>query len=386
MKTLLFISILSVSFITGSASALAQEESESPSDTTSATQAAEPVAASAKQEGLKAFSKYDFVPGDEVIFFDDFSQDNIGDFPALWNTNSSGEIVTLNTIPGKWLKMQTDGYFVPDLKSKMPENFTIEYDLVYSYTNVGDAPDFGVAIISKTESDLINGLVPGNGGCEFRINPYSVSTIDWKEGVYGENNKTVDNSYLQQKNDQVVRISIAVQRERVRIYVDQEKVFDVPRMLYKGMVYDWVRFYSGSAAEGYTPYISNFRVAVGAPDMRSKLITEGKLVTRGILFDSGSDKIRPESYGTLKMIAGILKDNATVRVKIIGHTDSDGDEKMNLDLSKRRAASVKNALSGEFGIELSRMEVDGKGESEPVESNSTPEGKANNRRVEFVKL
>ena len=86
------------------------------------------------------------------------------------------------------------------------------------------------------------------------------------------------------------------------------------------------------------------------------------------------------------MIAAILRDNAAVRFKIIGHTDSDGDEKMNLDLSKRRAASVKNALSGEFGIDSSRMEVDGKGEGEPVDSNTTPEGKANDRRVEFVKL
>jgi OmpA-OmpF porin, OOP family len=384
MKTL--ISILTLSSLFIAAPAFAQEEPENGSNPDTVARQAQPTAVQPPQEGLKAFSKFDFIPGEQVIFFDDFSQDNIGDFPALWNTNSSGEVVTFNTIPGKWLKMQPDGYFVPDLKNKMPENFTVEYDLVYSYTNVGDAPDFGIAIISKTEGDLINSLVPGNGGCEFRMNPYSVSTIDWKEGVYGENNKSVDNSYLQEKNNQVTRISIAVQKERVRIYVDQEKVFDVPRMLYKGMVYDWIRFYSGSQAEGYTPYIGNFRVAVGATDMRSKLITEGKLVTRGIMFDSGSDRIKPESYGTLKMIAGILKDNAAVRVRITGHTDSDGDEQLNLDLSKRRAASVKNALSGEFGIDSSRMDIDGKGESEPVDSNATPEGKANNRRVEFVKL
>ena len=89
---------------------------------------------------------------------------------------------------------------------------------------------------------------------------------------------------------------------------------------------------------------------------------------------------------TLKEISEVLKDNATVKVKIIGHTDSDGDDKSNLDLSKRRAASVKNALSTEFGIDASRMETDGKGESEPASANTTSEGKANNRRVEFIKL
>jgi len=120
--------------------------------------------------------------------------------------------------------------------------------------------------------------------------------------------------------------------------------------------------------------------------MRSKLLTEGKLVTHGILFDVNSDKIKPESYGTLKEISNVLKENPDVRVKIVGHTDSDGSDAANLDLSKKRAASVKNSLSKNFGIDASRMETDGKGESEPIADNKTPEGKANNRRVEFIKL
>lgn len=120
--------------------------------------------------------------------------------------------------------------------------------------------------------------------------------------------------------------------------------------------------------------------------MRSKLLTEGKLVTHGILFDVGSDKIKPESYTTLKEIATVLKENPEVRVKIIGHTDSDGSDAANLELSKRRAASVKNALSKDFGIDASRMETDGKGESQPIADNKTQEGKANNRRVEFIRL
>jgi outer membrane protein OmpA-like peptidoglycan-associated protein len=127
-------------------------------------------------------------------------------------------------------------------------------------------------------------------------------------------------------------------------------------------------------------------VAVGAPDMRNKLITEGKLVTYGIYFDSGSDKIKPESAGTMKEIATVLNENSAVKIKIIGHTDSDGDDAKNLDLSKRRSISVKNALSSEYGIEALRIETDGKGESQPIAANSTSEGKAQNRRVELIKL
>ena len=84
---------------------------------------------------------------------------------------------------------------------------------------------------------------------------------------------------------------------------------------------------------------------MGAPDTRNKLITEGKFITRGILFDVNSDKIKPESYGTLKDMANVLLENTEVKVKIIGHTDADGDVQSNLDLSKRRALAVKNALA-----------------------------------------
>jgi outer membrane protein OmpA-like peptidoglycan-associated protein len=143
---------------------------------------------------------------------------------------------------------------------------------------------------------------------------------------------------------------------------------------------DRLRFEYGAAM------VSNVRIAVGAPDTRSKLITEGRLVSYGIYFDVNKDVVKPESYGTLKEIAAALTDNPGVRVKIIGHTDSDGADAANLDLSKRRADAVKNELAKSFGIDASRFETEGAGESKPVAPNDTPVNKALNRRVEFVKL
>jgi outer membrane protein OmpA-like peptidoglycan-associated protein len=87
----------------------------------------------------------------------------------------------------------------------------------------------------------------------------------------------------------------------------------------------------------------------------------------------------------LNDIATVLKENPAVSVKIIGHTDSDGDDALNLDLSKRRAESVRSELSSKFGIDASRMQTEGAGESKPVAPNDTPSNKAMNRRVEFVK-
>ena len=150
--------------------------------------------------------------------------------------------------------------------------------------------------------------------------------------------------------------------------------------------YNSIVYWMQGAADGVNYYLTNLRLAVGAPDTRNKLLTEGKWVTHGILFDVNSATIKSESYGTLKEIAGVLKENTDVKVKIIGHTDADGDDKSNMDLSKRRAASVKEFLSKEFSIDESRMETDGMGESKPVDKNTTPAGKANNRRVEFIKI
>ena len=141
-----------------------------------------------------------------------------------------------------------------------------------------------------------------------------------------------------------------------------------------------IRFDSG------TPMISNIRIATGMPDMRSKLLTEGKLISYGIYFDVNKDVVKQESFPSIKEIATILKDNPTIKVKIVGHTDSDGDEKFNMDLSKRRAAAVKTVLINDFSIDASRLQSDGKGESSPVAPNDSATNKSLNRRVEFIKL
>ena len=138
--------------------------------------------------------------------------------------------------------------------------------------------------------------------------------------------------------------------------------------------------------DGGTPLLGNFRIATGLPDMRSKLLTEGKLISYGIYFDVNKDVVKAESYPSIKEIAAILKDNPNVKIKIVGHTDSDGDDKSNLELSKRRSESVKNALVTNFSIEASRIATDGKGEIEPIAPNDNVTNKALNRRVEFIKL
>ena len=305
-------------------------------------------------------SKYDFIPGDRVLFFDDFSQDAVGDFPALWTANSAGEINTINIAPGNWFNLNsTDGnyFYLNDIE--FPKNFIIEFDIVPK--TKGGRIAAGLLLYGETKrKEMDNNPAPGNGGIMISIEKGYWNTWGYKSG---ESEKITGKSDVKPViAEKVNHVIIWVQGRRLRIYHEQAKVLDMPTNIYDGVKLSRLCFrLSRGASSG--SYISNLRITDAAPDMRSKLITEGKLVSYGIYFDVNKDVVKSESNGTLKEIAAVLTENPDVKIKIVGHTDSDGDDKSNLDLSKRRAASVKNILVKDFGIDAARIETDGKGES-----------------------
>ena len=326
--------------------------------------------------GLAAYSQFDFTPGQKVIFFDDFSQDNKGDFPALWFSDGSGEVVTMNNYPGKWLNITAKGCYFPERDLQTTENFTVEFDMIFP------AERFNVLfylVSGNVKNPGEGGAIPGKAGVRTEITNHAINYSGYADGVFTLDGGKDDNLAF----GKIVHFSYWVQKQRLRIYVNEKKEIDVPRIMPAGYKFNILRFEVGDEDK---PFISNFRVAAGAPDTRNKLITEGKLVTYGIYFDVNSDKVKPESYGTLKEIAGVLNEVPDVKVKIFGHTDSDGDDAKNMDLSKRRAASVKAELAKTFGVKAERLETDGMGETKPVAPNDTPANKALNRRVEFIKL
>ena len=328
-------------------------------------------------------SKFDFVPGEKVIFYDDFSAENIGDFPVQWNTNSSGEIITIAKFPGRWFQMGQSGYFIPEAKENFTENFTVEFDLVpmnLTGTEYLYGTDF--IILSGTLSDPNEGgAIPGKAGNRITPEFENINWSNWSEKTEGY--KDDGNGIFQFNVNQKYHVAFWVQKQRLRMYADEKKILDLPRGLIDGYVYNIFRF---QTSDEVNPIISNFRIAAGLPDTRNKLLTEGKLISYGIQFDVNSDKVKPVSYATLKEIAQVLKDNPTIKVKIIGHTDSDGNDASNLDLSKRRAASVKAELTKTFSVDAATLETDGLGESQPLAPNDTAVNKAKNRRVEFIKL
>lgn len=335
--------------------------------------------------GLQSYSKYDFIPGEKVIFYEDFSQDAVGDFPALWNTNGSAEVVTTNLFPGNWMKFDGDEAIWTDALLMLPDNYTIEFDVVPIKNKQGHVPGFMIRLMqAKNVKSWDGGTVPGNGGFQFHTDYGRPFYSTWLFGSECEKLKLdgfKDDEMYKQKVEIKYHIAIWVQKSRLRLYQNQDKVFDIPKAFPTGCVKpDRIRFERGAAM------VSNIRIAVGAPDMRNKMMTEGKLVTYGIYFDVNKDIVKPESYGTLKEIAAILNEVPDVKVKIVGHTDSDGQDAANLDLSKRRAASVKSELVKSFNVNGDRLVTDGMGEAQPVSPNDSPANKALNRRVEFIKM
>jgi len=332
-------------------------------------------------EELSVYSKFDFVPGDKILMVDDFSLDNMGDFPSKWNTNGTGELVTIDK--EKWFKLAGKSTYIPDLPSVLPSDYTIEFDML-------------TVVDQKTSSEAKLEIWLEDNNLFNRSNDMAKVEIPLclfiSRGFIVENrvanSRVIRNAVEKDIRDILLEnnhISIAVNGKRFRMWVNENKVVDVPRLVPENIVS--FKLHPRSVRDGIDKvFISNVKIAAGGVDLRNQLLENGKFTTTGILFNSGSDQIKPESYGVLKQIAEALQQETTLNLNIIGHTDADGNDRQNLTLSEKRAVSVKNALVSQFSIDKNRLQTEGKGETEPVDNNTTTEGKANNRRVEFVKI
>lgn len=333
-----------------------------------------------KPKDLEVYSKFDFVPGDKILVADDFSLDNLGDFPAKWNTNGTGELVTINN--EKWFKLAGKSIYIPDLPSNLPDNYTIEFDM---FTEL-DKKTSSLAKLEiwlednnmfDTSKNMARVEIPL---CLFNNIGFIVENRIASKRIIRNSIEKDIRAILLQKN----HISIAINNKRFRLWVNENKTVDVPRLVPNNIIS--FKLYPRNIRDGIdNVYINNVKIAQGGLDLRNQLLKNGKFSTTGILFNSGSDRIKPVSFGVLKEIAKTLHQDSKLNLKIIGHTDSDGDDKQNLKLSKKRALAVKNVLISQLNISKNRLQTEGKGESQPIDKNNTTEGKANNRRVEFIK-
>jgi OOP family OmpA-OmpF porin len=324
------------------------------------------------------YGKYDFIPGDKVIFLDDFSDTDVGEFPVKWSLKGPGgggntvEVVDykgkrfLRSVPPS---SKDDGLSASTLyarlktKGDMPEKFTVEFDAVLSNAS-GYSNQYYLLIYDE--------------------NGYP-ATMPGSICISGDQGRSQNTTTSINKNDGGVHhIAVSVNGTFVKAYVDNLRVVNDPDAVTRPLNYIGIHLL---ANHGYsdTVMFTNFRFAEGGKDIKSAINMEGKIVTHGILFDTGSDKIKAESLPTLKKILTILEETPALKFSIEGHTDNQGTKELNQPLSQRRAKAVESWLIGK-GIPSTRLQSKGWGDAKPMDTNDTLEGRANNRRVEFLKI
>jgi len=352
-----------------------------------------------EEPALKSYTKYDFIPGEHILYYDNFEGEALAELPTAWNTSGTGEVTIFDKYPGNWLRLHKPFTYLSSNKKEFGENYTVEFDVILNLKNNGWMyPEFYVGLFASKDE-------PNDGNDFLKDQKKYAAVVTTVAPAEFKNSKVRVNSYLASKSHftgdnkvfeslenfygKPVHVSIQVQKERFRMWINEEKLFDVPKGVPTGVIMNQVYFEVGHTnynEDQYGVFVSNIKVATGKPDTRHKLVEEGKFSTTGILFDFQSAVIKPESYAVVKEIAAVLKENASIKIKVIGHTSSDGDDKANMELSMKRSAAVKDMLVSEFGLDATRLESEGKGETQPVADNKTKEGKMLNRRVEFIKL
>ncbi|GAO44266.1 OmpA family protein [Flavihumibacter petaseus] len=344
---------------------------------------------SGKTSGTAVKGESDFIPGVAVIFEDRFSQDAMGDFPAKWNTNGSGKVVTLTTEKFKWLEVVHNSIVAPVLDKSLPENCTIEFDLFLRADG-----DHSTPFIQFGLSEVRDVLKEDMGYRDrFFINLHRYAETDGKTLEYGFRNDIVGNKSdfpLTSYVNNTLHVAIAINKTRIRLYLDDKKIIDLPKALTPGMRNTFfINNNQTIPASEIGLLVTNIRIANADTDARSLLLKQlmetGSAVTNEILFDVNSDHIKKESFPIIDQIGNGLVQNAALKISIVGHTDNDGADLDNLVLSQKRAAAVKLYLTENFAVAGSRIITEGRGEKQPVAPNTTAEGKAKNRRVEFIK-
>ncbi|MFI5185567.1 MAG: OmpA family protein [Chitinophagales bacterium] len=322
---------------------------------------------------IKTYQNYDFVPGDKVLFEDHFTDDQDGEFPSHWEL-TAGQATQNKVKTGEEAFFLTEGNYVrvnPRMKTEtyLTDPFTIEYDTYFAPGTYGP-----IVMLGFKDKDGGNNRESGvhisRDEASFDGNEVKFSK-SYPEDLKGDN---FDNKWH--------HVAIAYKNKQLKIYVDQYRILVVPDTK---ETYDKMSF-AGIGSDESPIIVKNLRIAAGGQmNMIGKKFTESKIVTHGINFDIDKAIIKPESMGTLNMIVQVMKDNPDIKFEVDGHTDNTGTAPHNLTLSQQRADAVKDQLI-KMGIDASRLTSKGFGDTKPIGDNNTLEGKANNRRVEFVKM
>ncbi len=304
---------------------------------------------------------FDFIPGPDVLFFTDFSQDEVGNFPP-WLKYGRGNMEVAEWEGRRWLR-GSGGWaeFAIPLNGVLPERFTLELEY---FSDINSQP---LQIRFQPETNA----------------PYAY-WAPHRSGVKG-NAPRIDawsrtDEGAQERRERPFFARMRVDGNTVKVYTDATRTANSPEAPMGRSDTIFVRMPSVSQPA----MLTSIRVTGGGAPIYDDLLANGRVIARGIYFDDDSSTLRNESAPTLRGLCRTMTDNPDVAILVEGHTDSRGDEAHNLDLSQERAESVRGYLVSDCGISEERVEAVGMGEANPIASNDTQVGQQQNRRVELA--
>lgn len=327
--------------------------------------------AQAGPPGGAANANYDFEAGERTIFAEDFTSDNLGDFPRRLEFRK-GNLEVVDWNGRRWLRARSSSLFAVDLGEELPETFTIEFDL-----HVQGSITDGIVIFTTDEDRLTGHYYTHN---YFRIGHRHTTGVS--AGGYGEGLSS-SSSEADAMHRGVATARIMVDGSYAKVYVNRRRVANVPNADLPRTGKLW---FVVPGQEDAPTYLTGLRIAAGGKDLYDALATEGRVAVQDILFATNSAEIEPSSAVVLEEIAGMLSERPELKLLIEGHTDDQGGFQHNMKLSGERAAAVKAHLVERHAIAPDRLETIGLGSTQPTVSNDTEANRAENRRVELVRI
>ena len=341
----------------------------------------------APQQNEKAlemtYAKSDFVAGDEIIFDDNLSGEKLGEFPSMWDLlNGVVEVASYGGVKAIHFEVPSAGVIVPlmkNMKNYLPDVFTIEFDFWVNDPKKEPKDDQQYRLYFRnTNKDWIADLIFADfaytGGLNM-VFSYKSASGDDNRSASADNVAYVKNAWN--------HLSVSFNKRAFKAYVNGIRIINVPAMTAPNNFEVHQTHWGGFS--GNRNAITNIRLAKGAVPLYDRMMSAGKFITYGITFDVGKSTIKPESMGEINRIVTLMKENPELKFSVEGHTDNTGNAANNQTLSEARSQAVVDKLV-ENGIARDRLKAAGKGQTAPISDNATDEGRAKNRRVEFVKI
>ncbi len=332
--------------------------------------------------------KSDFVRGSVVLFQDDLKDEQLGEFPSKWDPlEGNAEVASVNG--KKCMELEVNNSWLQPLMSNMesylPDVFTFECDFFVSKSE--ETKGFKFNFNPAKGSELTHAFeisISGSDAAEIYVY-YSTPTGDMRTSKVNDK---------KMKLNAWNHLAVSFNKRALKVYLNDVRMINLPNVM-APVTMTMNQLSWGGFPEDSKQYITNFMLCKGAVELYGQKTTDlsaaekaieetGKFVTNNILFETGKATLKPESMADIKMVGEYMLKNKSARFEVQGHCDNQGSDKVNDPLSQKRAEAIVAELV-KMGVDEFNLKANGKGSHEPVADNGTEEGRAKNRRVEFIK-